>query len=1214
MALDWAATMKNPHRNSSSLSPHGGCSARSGGAMGGTSVLLGVAALIGLLSAPAAWAQTTYIRSQPQRITVADSGSSVNVLTNYVSIGSATEALTLLGLPSAYATYGFSVASGSASFGTLLTVSSANVPDGIYPLDVNASGTVTSDLYLTLQSGRMWTGATNVSTIWSSPASWIGGVPPGAANDVLFAQVGAQTNAIINGVLSPNSVVDQNFTIASLRFSQTNSGANYHTININPNVTLALTGTNGLSMSQDYTALGSGMNAIFAGSSGTLLVSNADANITMLEDDQTSHTLDLSRLGTFVATVNRVAPGDYTLYPNLTNEIGEGYSAGTAPFIIPNKFTPKFYLARTNFITALYADPYNYSNALARSYALEMVNNPLSASSSSAAPTLYLGVTNVFNLDSVCFSGFGGTTLAVSFNPSLFVNTNIVGATTNYTTNTMTAIFRNTNGVSRMSTFCVGDLAGSITNGQGNTKGNVNFGSYNGYLDMLVDRFYMSRDRTNLVNGSGDDAQTTFSVGAGIIDANTVVIGDQENGNQPFQNFVYGTMTVSNKAVLKVNRSLQLGYETASNSDTSLPGVSYGILSVGPGGTVIASAIGVGGITKNSGKVGNMGASSGSAQLNTITLTNGATLIVSNTIADSSAFGQSSSTAGVTPGMLGALNMYNSELVLNVDGNNPGAYVFTSTLNNAGSTSNYLVIASIKNLTVPSVGSTNIPLLWIQNAAPNAAVFTKVVVPSGYQGALVADATNNQILDLNLSAHAPRNLKWEGYLSGDWDTTTQNWLDLNTGLHTNFDNGDFTTFDDSASVTSVNITSTVLLIPNNVTVTNNQNYYTFGGSGSLAGGSTITKAGTNTLEIDAQITLGVQINQGTVVGTGATGSVGISAGATWNYSGTVNGNIACAGLGLNNGTIAGPVTVSGGVFTNFNTLDGIFNTGLGGFLYNSGTISYTSGTSTVGTNSVFVNGGTLNVDVISVGGGGTFEDLGALSNDALTSVSVGAGGIFLPGGPGIGTTTLNSDSVGSYPGAALLTQGSITVFNVDVTHQTNTVLECGHFSFGASATAQTENGATLLLDNISASPFSAGQYFTLFVNAEDAGSYLFSTGSSTNTYPVISPASPGPGLTWDLSQLWLNGSIGVIPANQGPPLTSSFAIDGTGTNMVGQFSWSQSFNGGTVQYRLETQVNPLSVGLSTNWSGIPGSNTNTSMTITNVLNSTNCVFYRLTFP
>lgn len=1165
------------------------------------------------LAETAGHAQSISLRSSPVRVTVADTATTASVLTNYVSTsGTLTENVTLLGLPASYASasFGTNTAAISASFGTLLTINSANVPDGIYPLDLNASGTVTGDLYLTFQSGRMWTGTTNVTTAWSSPASWIGGVPPGPANDVLFTQIGAQTNSTIAGLFSSNSVVDQNFTVASLRFSQTNGGASYHTININPNVTLALTGSNGLSMLQDFTGLGSGMNALFAGQSGTLEVSNSAANITMLEDDQTTHTLDMSRLGTLVAQINRLAPGDYTLYPNWTNIIAEGYSSSTAPFVYPNKFYPKLYLARTNFIQALYVDPNNYTNASSRLYAIETVNNPVSASSSSAAPTFYLGISNAINADGICFSGFGGTTMGVGFNPFLYINTNVPSpGVTNYTTNSFVATFRNTDGVGRMSVLSLGDMAGSYTNAQGNTKCNVNFGSLNGYVDILVDRLYMGRDRAQVFNGSGDDSQTTFSIGSGIVNANTVVIGDQENGTQPFQNYCYGTMWVSNSAVLRVNNSLQLGYTTAPYNDPSLPGDTYGALVIGPGGTVIANTIGVGGLTKNSGKVGNTGGS----QLNYLSLTNGATLVVSNTIGDASAVTSPSATAGISPGMLGNFNMVNSELVLNVNGTNQGAYLFTSAMTYPASVSNYLVIASIKNLTVPSVGSTNIPLIWIQGASPNAggyaAAFTKIIVPSGYQGALVQDATNSQVLDLVLSAHTPRNLKWQGYLGADWDTSTQNWLDLTTGLHTNYDNGDFTTFDDSTTVTNINISSAVTLIPNNILVTNNNNYYTFGGGGGLSGGASITKAGVGVLEIDVPVSLGVVVNGGTLTGNsaGAVGNVSVATGAVLNYSGTVNGNVTCAGLGINNGTINGPLTVAtGGLFTNLNTLDATFATQTGGSLVNAGSITFPLGyTSTVATNSMFINEGSISGDVISVTG--TFEDLGGSDSITLTSLSVVAGGTLIPGGPGVGTTTIEQDGSGNFPGGVLLSQGATLILQVNPGGSpVNSQLSCAHLSFGGSTSQQNQNGCTLLLTNVG-TPFGLGQSFSFFPNSE-GGNVPFSTGTSTNTFPVIVPAQPGPGLAWDLSQFWASGVINVISAQSGPSLSSSFAL--SGTNAIGQFSWPSQYLG----YRLESQANMLSVGLSTNWTGVPGSTTNLSMTITNTLSPTNCVFYRLVFP
>jgi len=84
--------------------------------------------------------------------------------------------------------------------------------------------------------------------------------------------------------------------------------------------------------------------------------------------------------------------------------------------------------------------------------------------------------------------------------------------------------------------------------------------------------------------------------------------------------------------------------------------------------------------------------------------------------------------------------------------------------------------------------------------------------------------------------------------------------------------------------------------------------------------------------------------------------------------------------------------------------------------------------------------------------------------NTVTSISILPGATFIPGGPGITNTVIGSDGVGSFPGAVLLSQGSTNIFNIDLANpQTNTVLIADHLSFGGSATAQSQNGCTLVL-------------------------------------------------------------------------------------------------------------------------------------------------------
>lgn len=1117
--------------------------------------------------------------------------------------------------------------SGTTNFGTMLTNTAINVPDGIYPIDVNVSGSVVNDFIYTLQSGRMWNGATNVSSIWSSSASWVGGTPPNSSSDVLFTGLGAQITDFTNGVFFANSEVDQNFTIASLRFSQVSNGVAFHSIQIDPGVTLNITGANGLSVLPDAVASSTTDFSVLSGLGGTLNVNNVNANISMLVDNSVQSTLDMSKLGTFTANVSRIAPGDFTTYPNYTNLQAQGYGTST-PYRLPNTFYFHMNLALTNFITANYIDANNYTNSNTnRLYAIQLGNNPLSAGGSGNTVNFSLGITNVFKADGLVASGFGETTLTMGFNRGLLVTTNIVpNVSTNLFTNSMVAIFRNTDGVSPMSYFVVGDLANAQPTSTGNTKPIVDFTI--GRVDILADRFLMARDRTNCVNTGGDTCQTAFMMSSGILKANTLVLGDQESGDQFTNGYCQGTLTVSNSGVVIANKSIELGYDVADYNDSVLPGVTFGFLNIVSNATVMANTINVGGPSGNSGEVGYMGPSSGSAKLNTISM-NGGNLIVSNVIGSAAALatGAPTHTAGIIPGMLGALNMINSSLKLFIDGNNTGPYVNTCQLNFSGSLSNTLVIGSIKNLAVPATGSTNIPLMWIQGASPNASAvspaFTTVIVPSGFQGALVLDATNSQILDLNLSAHTPRNLLWKGYTDSNWDTTTKDWLDLNTGLHTNFDNGDFTTFDDTAgTATNITITSSVQLIPNNILVTNNTAYYKFAGA-SLIGGNSLTKAGTGTLEFNATMTLGITLNGGLLVGTGTIGGVAVASGTVLNYSGNVNGNVGCSGVVINNGTMTGQLTVnSGGVVTNFVNLNGTFNAKSGSFVLNAigANITWPLGSSsTVATNATFENGGTINGDTINCSG--TWLDLAVANQMTIYQFSMGAGGTFYPGDNALGATVFASATTSlSFPGALLQAQGATTVLNVNMGHNpTNTLIEVPFMNFGASSSAQTQTGSTLQINNVGSIPFAAGQTFNFF--QYPGGGIPGNTGSSTNTYPVISPAYPGPGLAWDLSQLWTAGNIGVVSAaSVHPVLTNSLTLLGT-SNIVIQLSWNTNTFGNNSSnffgWRVETQTDPVSTGLSlnnANWAGISGSWTNGSVNITNSVNTTNAIFYRLVFP
>jgi hypothetical protein len=1057
---------------------------------------------------------------------------------------------------------------------------------GTATLTITATGAGLPDdnFQLPLEVAKIWNGSANAAFngagSWSDGTQWLGTGAPGPNDNVVFTDVGTQTNSLLNGTyFLTNCDIPSSTVISSLRFSQTNGTGsiktNWQNLYINDGVTLAISGNDGFSLLRDYTYWSLGlMNVSIFGTNGTLIQTNENASFSILSDAQEQSLLDMSELGNLQLDVNRLYLSDYQGYPNYSNLVyTNGYTSTTAGAGKPQKFYQTWKMAVTNYVKAAYVDPFNYTNALSRNYALTLGRNDGSGGGSGPKVETYMGHYNVFNLDGICIGG-----------PSCY------GADFQFLNTNSYAIFRNADGVSRMSMFATADLGGQSTDAGDKSKcgGNgpgVDFTK--GYVDMLVDRLYLSLDGTNATGGY---SQTSgFYVGAGIIDANTAILGYQSQGNTTNAGTCYANVYITNTAVLKVNDTLALGYTTAAIPSPTA--ASYGVLNIGPGGTVMANNITVGGPAKTSAG-------------NKINLNGNASLIVSNGIADA------------TPnGALGTLSLSggNNSLTLFINGSNPPApFVYVTNLIASG-TENELIIGGVTNIsTFPAY----IPLIAGVGPAISASVFDAgVVMPPGMHGTLVNSSSNT--INLIILNRTPNNLVWRGTPDGSgtasWDYTTKNWLDQSSGLMTNYNDPDIVSFDDTPGyATNINLAVGPLL-PAAIYMTNNSLYYTIlNGANQIIGGPVLNKQGTGTLEIDANTTCSVDLNQGTLVGlsTGSIGNASIAAGAVMNFGGSLGGNLVCSGIATSSGSVAGTLTVlGGGVVTNSGTVANSISVKSGGFLYNSGTLSApgsgSSGSPQIASGGVLINSGAigqnLGDNILYVLG--TFEDLGGVSDNlTLQSVTVGAGGAFIPGGDGIGSTTINSDGTGTFPGAALFVQGSTNVFKVDPTIPENTVLVTSSLSFGGSSSQRTQNGCTLAIENVSLSPFAAGESFPLF-------STFGSTGTSTNTYPVITPATPGAGLAWDLTKLWVNGSIGVVAANSGPALTNGFTVGLSGTNIVGQFSWDPSDLG----YSLETQVNPLTVGLSSNWIRVNTSWTQTSVTITNVI-STNCVFYRLSFP
>ncbi|HEV2319756.1 MAG TPA: autotransporter-associated beta strand repeat-containing protein, partial [Verrucomicrobiae bacterium] len=148
---------------------------------------------------------------------------------------------------------------------------------------------------------------------------------------------------------------------------------------------------------------------------------------------------------------------------------------------------------------------------------------------------------------------------------------------------------------------------------------------------------------------------------------------------------------------------------------------------------------------------------------------------------------------------------------------------------------------------------------------------------------------------------------------------------------------------------------------------------------------------------------------------------------------------------------------------------------------------------------------------LTVSSGQTLQGVGTIQGSLVAS----AGSLLLPGVTStftnVGTLTVSSNATLS---------GNIVM---KLNNTTNDVLSAGR---------TLTYGGTLTLTNISGTPLAAGNSFKLFKAAGYSGAF----GS-------ITPASPGAGLSWNISNLAVSGTLSVASAT-GPRITS-IAVSGT---------------------------------------------------------------------
>jgi len=235
----------------------------------------------------------------------------------------------------------------------------------------------------------------------------------------------------------------------------------------------------------------------------------------------------------------------------------------------------------------------------------------------------------------------------------------------------------------------------------------------------------------------------------------------------------------------------------------------------------------------------------------------------------------------------------------------------------------------------------------------------------------------------------------------------------------------------------------------------------------------------------------------------------------------------------------------------------------------TGTHSYT-GVTTVSAGTLLVNGviGTSAVTVT----GGTLGGTGVIQGPVV----IQSAGRLAPG-TSIGILTVNNS----------LSLSGVTVVELNAAAGTNDLV---------SGLTSVTYGGTLSLSNLAGAITAANTF------------KLFSANSYHGAFTAITPASPGPGLAWNTNTLATDGTLRVVSIS---PTTISLGplTPCEPSSQCFTLSWPADHIG----WRLQTQTNPVSVGLSTNWLDVPNSTSTNQMTFTLDL-AAGCVFFRLVYP
>ena len=389
------------------------------------------------------------------------------------------------------------------------------------------------------------------------------------------------------------------------------------------------------------------------------------------------------------------------------------------------------------------------------------------------------------------------------------------------------------------------------------------------------------------------------------------------------------------------------------------------------------------------------------------------------------------------------------------------------------------------------------------------------------------------------------------------------------------------------------------------------------GLGIVNGGTVRKSGGTGTSSIN-----GVFANTGTVdalIGkisfngsdTGG-GLFAAESGATLAFSSgtlTLNGNLTSANATLagstllGNGSISGVLNWTGGMIGGGNYALTIASNALVVLAGVSGS-NYLIMQAVTNAGTVRVQSGNLQIDYCGGGQYGQFINLPGALVDLVADVAIGddgcgsgfvnAGTLRKSGGSGnspINGVFLNTGTIDaqigtiSLPGAYTLANGTRLSFGLNGPASNGQISLSGAANFLGSLSANFNN------------PFfwpTVGSSFKL-LNYTSASGVLF----TNTTLPAF--------ITWQTNYSPTNFTLTVIARSTNPAPTSLFFSQPTPANLF--IEWYGDHTG----WKLQSQTNPLTVGLYTNWATVPGSAL-TNMIYMPIDKTNGSVFFRLAYP